>query len=73
MSMKYVLYQLWQSVVMFVWLGGFVIATFMRLDGFTYDEIIPVFMIYYVVLSVITVFVAAWWNNRKERRRKKRR
>lgn len=73
MSMKYVLNQLWQSVVMFVWLGGFVIAAFMRLDGFTYDEIIPVFMIYYVVLSVITVFVAAWWNNRKERRRKKRR
>lgn len=62
--MKNILNQLLQSLVMLVYSGGLFIAAFMRCENIPYDEIIPVCILYYVIVSVVTVFVVAWWDKR---------
>ena len=63
--MKKILKGLWEGFLLVLFSGGFLIVMAMRMLEYSYDEAIPVAMIYYLILFIISVFVASWRNNRR--------
>lgn len=56
--------ELIKFIGMVLYIGGFIFAAFAKMDGYSYDEIVPIVIIYYVGIFTVSVFFVNWWDKR---------